>query len=79
MASELVFGLPPSNDQEYAVTVPSESDPEPAKNTDWPAVMFTSVAGLVIAPVGGLSADAGVSWTNCATEGTPEEFRMKSM
>ena len=47
--------------------------------TDWPAVMVTSLAGLVIVPVGGLSPGAGVSWTNCATEGTPEEFRMKSM
>jgi len=74
-----VLGLPPGNDQEYAVMVPSGSVPEPAKNTDWPAVMVTSLAGLVIVPVGGLSPGAGVSWTNCATEGTPEEFRMKSM
>jgi hypothetical protein len=79
VASELELGLPPGNDQEYAVTVPSGSEPEPEKYTDWPAVMVTSVAGLVIVPVGGLSAGAGVSWTNRATEGTPEEFRMKSM
>ena len=56
-----MLGSPPGKDQEYAVTVPSGSDPEPAKDTDWPAVMVTSLAGLVIVPVGGWSAGAGVS------------------
>ena len=34
-------GLPPGNDQEYAVTVPSGSVPDPEKNTDRPAKIIT--------------------------------------
>jgi hypothetical protein len=79
MASELVLGLPPGRVQEYAEIVPSGSLPEPAKKTDWPAVMVTSVEGLVIVPVGGTSVGAGVNCTNCATDGTPALFSRKSM
>ena len=78
VASTLVLGLPPEKVHEYAEIVPSGSFPEPAKNTDCPAVMVTSVAGLVIVPVGGISAGAGVNCTNCATDGTPEVFNRNS-
>ena len=37
VATLLDPGLPPGNDQEYAVTVPSGSVPDPEKNTDCPA------------------------------------------
>ena len=41
VATLLDPGLPPGNDQEYAVTVPSGSVPDPEKNTDCPAKMIT--------------------------------------
>src|SRR5207302_1463399 len=56
VASLLAPGLPPGNDQEYAVTVPSGSVPDPEKNTDCRAQMFTSLEGLLSVPVGGTSA-----------------------
>lgn len=61
MASELVLGLPPGKVHEYAEIVPSGSLPEPEKNTDCPAVMVMSVEGLIMVPVGGTSAGAGVN------------------
>lgn len=61
MASELVLGLPPEKVQEYAVMVPSGSVPEPEKKTDCPAVIVTFEVGLVMVPVGGTSAGAGVN------------------
>src|SRR6267378_1115965 len=58
-------GLPPGNDQEYPVTVPSGSVPDPEKNTDRPAKMITKPEGLSIDPVGGTSGGASdpSAWT----------------
>src|SRR6266480_4715046 len=53
VATLLDPGLPPGNDQEYPVTVPSGSVPDPEKNTDRPAKMITYPEGLSIDPVGG--------------------------
>ena len=78
-ASALELGLPPGKVHEYAEIVPSGSLPDPEKKTACPAVMVTSEAGLVMLPVGGISAGAGVNCTNCATDGTPAEFSKKSM
>ncbi len=55
VATLLEPGLPPGNDQEYPVTVPSRSVPDPEKNTDRPAKMITLPEGLSIDPVGGKS------------------------
>jgi hypothetical protein len=71
--------LPPGRVNEYAEIVPSESLPEPEKNTVWPGAIVTSVAGLLIVPFGGIFAGAELNWTNCATEGTPALFNKKSM
>ena len=73
-----MLGLPPLKVQEYPVIVPSGSLPVPAKDTDWPALIVTLVEGLVMVPVGGVSEGVRVNCTNLATEGTPEEFRIKS-
>jgi hypothetical protein len=78
-ASKLVPGVPPGKTQEYPVMVPFGLVPVPEKDTDWPAAIVTLLAGLVITPVGGWSFGALESWTNCAREGTPEAFKMKSM
>ena len=61
VASALLFGLPPGKVQEYPEMVPSGSLPELANDTDWPAVIVTSVAGLLIVPFGGIFAGAGVN------------------
>ena len=58
--------------------VPVGLVPEPKKETDWQTPIEAFEAGLVIVAVGGWSVGVAESWTNCATEGTPEEFRMKS-
>lgn len=59
--------------------LPSGSLPVPENETDWPAVMVTFDVGLVIVPVGGTSAGAGVNSTNCASEGTLALFSKKTM
>jgi hypothetical protein len=41
--------------------------------------MDTLEEGLVMTPVGGWSVGASESWTKLASEGTPAEFKMKSM
>jgi hypothetical protein len=41
--------------------------------------MVTGVEGLVIVPVGGISAGVGVNCTNRAIDGTPAEFNKNSM
>ena len=59
-------------DHEYPLMVPLCAEPEPAKLTDCPSAIVMSAAGLVIAPDGGISVGAAETWTNLATEGTPE-------
>ena len=78
VASVLEDGDPPGKVHEYDAMVPSGSFPLPAKETGWPGLTVRSTAGLVMAAVGGVSVD-GVSWMKLATEGTPEEFKIKSM
>ena len=52
-ATELDAGFPPWNDHEYAAIVPSGSFPDPAKDTDPPALTVTFAEGFVIVAVGG--------------------------
>src|SRR5947209_7858898 len=65
VATLLGPGWAPGNDQEYPVTVPSGSVPDPEKNTDRPAKMTTLPEGLSIDPVGGKSGGASdpSAWT----------------
>jgi hypothetical protein len=59
--------------------VPLGAVPEPAKFNEPPGATDTSVAGLVMVPVGGISVGAVESCTKLPTDGTPELFRIKSM
>jgi hypothetical protein len=77
LASELVPGLPLGKTHEYPEIVPLGLVPPPLNETDWPGEIVTLPDGLVMFPVGGWSFGVSESWTNCATEGTPEEFKMK--
>ena len=52
VATLLELGVPPENDQAYAVMLPSPSVPVPANDTLWPGFTATSPAGLVIVAVG---------------------------
>lgn len=54
----LLAGEPPRIDHEYPVMEPLDAAPEPAKVTAWPAGTDTSLAGLVMMPVGGVSVGA---------------------
>jgi hypothetical protein len=53
LATELDPGLPPGNDQLYALIVPSASDPVPANDTDSPGLRVTFDAGAVMVATGG--------------------------
>ena len=46
-------GLPPGKTHEYDAIVPDWLVAVPAKLTDWPVVIVTLPAGLVIDPAGG--------------------------
>jgi hypothetical protein len=78
-AAALDAGLPPGNVQEKAVILPSGSLPVPANETDCPGLMVTSVAGLVMVAVGMSPAVDAESCTKLATDGTPAEFRRKTI
>ena len=76
----LVAGLPPAKLHAYDATLPSGSTPEPANEIELPGFMTMLDDGLAMVAVGAWF--AGVpedSWTKRATDGTPAEFRMKSM
>ena len=78
LGTVLVLGVPPGKYQDVVVTVPSESLAVPVKMTDWPALIFTTVVGAVIVPLGGVSVGKGDTWRNFATDGMPVLFSTKS-